>query len=84
MVRNWYPFPHIDDFFYKIKGDIVFSKIDLQSRYHHLRVKDKDIPKTSFRIHFRHYEFVVVPFGLTNSPSVFMSMINGLLNIVLG
>jgi hypothetical protein len=76
-IRNQYPFPHIDDIFYQMKGYVVFSKINLRSGYHQLRVKEEDIPKTFFQTRFGHYEFVVVPFGLTNSPCVFMSLMNG-------
>jgi hypothetical protein len=76
-VKNRYRMPQIDDLFDKMKGEVVFSKIDLRSGYHQLRIKEGDIPKISFRTWFGHYEFVVVPFGLANAPTVFMSFMNG-------
>jgi hypothetical protein len=60
-----------------MKVAMVFSKINLQSRYHQLWIKEDDIPKTVFKTRFGHYEFIVLPFGLTNAPGVFMSWMNG-------
>jgi hypothetical protein len=76
-MKNRYPMPQIDDVFDKMKAAIVFSKIDLRSGYQQLRIREGDIPKTAFRTRFRHYKFVVVHFGLTNVPAVFMSLMNG-------
>ncbi|KAA0065968.1 pol protein [Cucumis melo var. makuwa] len=75
-VKNCYPLPRIDDLFDQLQGAIVFSMIDLRSSYHQLRIKDSDINKTAFRSRYRHYEFIVMSFGLTNVPGVFMNLMN--------
>ncbi|GJZ83375.1 putative reverse transcriptase domain-containing protein, partial [Tanacetum coccineum] len=75
-VKNRYPLPRIDDPFDQLQGSSVYSKIDMRSGYHQLRVREENVPKTAFRTHYGHYEFQVMPFGLTNAPAVFMDMMN--------
>ncbi|GJR83710.1 reverse transcriptase domain-containing protein [Tanacetum coccineum] len=75
-VKNRYPLLRIDDLFDQLQGSSVYSKIELRSGYHQLKVRDEDIPKTAFRTCYGHYEFQVMPFGLTNALAVFMDLMN--------
>ena len=78
-IKNMYPLLRIDDLFDQICGVAIFSKIELRSGYHQVRIKDKDILKIAFRTRYGHYEFVVIPFGITNARVTFMCLMNNVL-----
>ena len=75
-MKNKYPFPRIDDLFYQMRGEKVFSKIDMSPGYHRVRIKDEYIHNIVFITRYGHCEFVVVLFGLTNAPTTIMCLMN--------
>jgi hypothetical protein len=78
-IKNKYPLPRIDDLFDQLKDTKIFSKLDIRYGYHQMRINEEDISKTTFRTRYGHYEFTMVSFGLSNTPAVFMCLMNGVL-----
>ena len=77
-IKNNFPIPIIEDLLYELRGSKIFSKIDFRSGYHLLRIAKDGVPKSAFRTHSGHFEYLVIPFGLSNDPVKF----DGLMNIV--
>ena len=80
IIKNKYPLPQLNYLFDQVAGERVFSKFHLISGYHHINIREEYVNKIAFWTRYGHYEFVVIPFGLTNAPATFMCLLNHLFN----
>ena len=83
-IKNKYPLPRVDELFDQLGGARYFTELDLRSGYHQIRIREQDVPKSAFRTKFGHYEFLVLSFGLTNAPAMFMSHMDEVLHPYIG
>ena len=79
-IKNKYPIPRIDDLFDQLQGACVFSKIDLRSGYHQMKIRATDVPRTAIRTRYGYYEFLLMSFGLTNALASLMALMKGIFN----